>query len=286
MSAPKAGILAPNEDRRDGTALISATPSPARPEASATDEAAHAEGGTRSKLRHFCGKCPVRNEALCGALPADTAADLSRMAHFRRIRAGQVIHSGHQQLSWFAIIVSGVVKLVKAQSDGRQQIVGLQFAGDFIGRPYAATRSVTAEATTNLELCCFSKSAFEGLMAEHPSLERALLRRSLDELDASREWMFLLGRKTAREKLASLLDLIARRMTRPPCALAERDASIAFDLPLSRVEMADFLGLTTETVSRELRYLKSEAIIVTRGRRHVVVSDLDSLKGVAESEQD
>jgi CRP/FNR family transcriptional regulator len=223
---------------------------------------------------------------LCGALPNDAAADLSRIAHCRRIPAGQVIHSGHQNLSWFAVIVSGVVKLVKAQSDGRQQIVGLQFAGDFLGRPYAATRSVTAEATTNLELCCFSKSAFEQLMAEHPALEQVLHRRALDDLDTSREWMFLLGRKTARERLASLLDLIARRMSQQACQSAQGGAPIAFDLPLSRMEMADFLGLTTETVSRELRYLKSEAVIATKGRRHVVVSDLESLKGIAESEQE
>jgi CRP/FNR family transcriptional regulator len=252
----------------------------------ARDEEAQDRGRAGIKVRHYCDRCPVRTQALCGGLPSDAATDLSRIAHCRRIPAGQIIHSGHQNLSWFAVIVSGVVKLVKAQSDGRQQIVGLQFPGDFLGRPYALSRSVTAEATTNLELCCFSKNAFEQLLAEHPAIEHVLHRRSLDDLDASRDWMFLLGRKTAREKLATLLNLMAGRMARQASRSAKGDGTLAFDLPLSRMEMADFLGLSTETVSRELRYLKSASVIATRGRRHVVVSDLECLKSIAESEQE
>jgi CRP/FNR family transcriptional regulator len=210
---------------------------------------------------------------------------LSRIAHYRRIPVGQIIQSEHQGLSWFAIIVSGVVKLVKAQHDGRQQIVGLQFPADFVGRPYTSKHSLVAEATTNLEVCCFAKNAFENLMQEHPSLEQALLRRALDELDASREWMFLLGRKTAREKVASLLSSVAMRFAQSGSEAECKPAALRFDLPLSRNEIADALGLTIETVSREIRYLKSNGVIFTAGRRNVIVPDLCVLKALAEGEE-
>jgi CRP/FNR family transcriptional regulator len=251
------------------------------------ERAAHsAQPSPAMRARSYCDKCAVRDQALCSVIPEEVASALSRMAHFRRIPAGRVIHGDDQDLSWLAVIVAGVVKLVKAQHDGRQQIVGLQFASDFLGRLHASRSPVIAEATTNLELCCFSKSAFEQLMREHPSLERVLHRRALDDLDASREWMFLLGRKTARERVASLLSLIARRMARAYSGRTNVNMPLEFDLPLSRVEMADSLGLTTETVSREFRYLKSRGIIATRGRRHVSVSNLAALKSVAESQQD
>src|SRR3990167_10036242 len=113
------------------------------------------------RVRHYCDKCAIRDRALCSALPPSAAMALSRIAHYRRIPVGQIIQSEHQGLSWFAIIVSGVVKLVKAQQDGRQQIVGLQFPADFVGRPYTSKHSLIAEATTNLEVCCFAKNAFE-----------------------------------------------------------------------------------------------------------------------------
>ena len=81
---------------------------------------------------------------------------------------------------------------------------------------------------------------------------------TLDELDAAREWMLLLGRKTAREKIASLLAIIARRdaALKPAAAKGGR---WSFDLPLTREEMADYLGLTLETVSRQMSALKRTA---------------------------
>jgi CRP/FNR family transcriptional regulator len=242
------------------------------------------------RFRNYCDKCTVKNRAVCSSLPDDAATGLSRIAHFRRLSAGQIIHSDHQDQTWFAIIVSGVVKLVKSQRDGRQQIVGLQFPADFLGRPFATRSAIVAEATTNLELCCFSKSAFENVMREHPPLEEALLRRALDDLDASREWMFLLGRKTARERVASLLLQIAERIA-PPLCETELETEIErhsyeFDLPLSRNEMADTLGLTLETVSREFRHLKSEGVVSTQGRRHVAVLNLPALKTLADGERE
>jgi len=225
---------------------------------------------------------------LCSEVSDSAARELAPIAHHRRIPVGQVIHSEHQGLGSLAIIVSGVVKLVKAQRDGRLQIVGLQYAADFVGHPYAAKSSLIAEATTQLELCCFSRSAFETLMRNHPTLEQALYRRALNDLETAREWMFLLGRKTAREKVASLLVSIATRIHRPLGGLPNPSGEMAlqFDLPLSRNEIADALGLTIETVSREMRALKLAGVVRTEGRRRVGVLKPELLKAIAEGDLD
>lgn len=232
--------------------------------------------------RSRCERCSVRTNAICGALPEAAASALNRIAHVRRIPAGQMLHGHQGDPGWFGIIVSGVVKLVKTRSDGRQQIVGLLFPSDFVGRLQDGRSDLAAEATTDLELCCFPRSAFESLMQQHPSLERVLLRRVLDELDTSREWMFLLGRKSAREKVSSLIHFIAERTLRDQDLGASPKRAIEINLPLSRSEMADCLGLTIETVSREVHRLREHGTIETRGRRRVSIPDIEALQRSAE----
>lgn len=230
-----------------------------------------------------CSICPVQATSLCGAIGEDAARALAGITHRLRMPAGRAIYGASRASRSFAIIISGVVKLVITKPDGRQQIVGLQFPSDFVGRPLSDQPNLSAEAATTLELCCFSGRAFEVLMREHPDLERALLARVLGDLDTSREWAFLLGRTTAQEKVATLLHVIAERMTRPaPCAsLGDRPLPLSLSLPLSRMEMAECLGLRLETVCRQLTQLKARGIIATSGRRHFEVLDMAALKRCA-----
>jgi CRP/FNR family transcriptional regulator len=98
---------------------------------------------------------------------------------------------------------------------------------------------------------------------------------TLDELDAAREWMLLLGRKTAREKIASFLSIIARRDA--SLKNSKNATELAFDLPLTREAMADYLGLTLETVSRQMSALKRDGVIELKGKRHIIVPDVEAL---------
>jgi CRP/FNR family transcriptional regulator, anaerobic regulatory protein len=106
---------------------------------------------------------------------------------------------------------------------------------------------------------------------------------TLDELDAAREWMLLLGRKTAREKIASLLAIVARRDA--DLAAPAHNKQRSFDLPLTRAAMADYLGLTLETVSRQITALRQDGVIVLQGLRHVVVPDIDRLLAEAGADE-
>ena len=240
-------------------------------------------------VRIKCQNCAVRAAALCSAVSEEAAAELGRSFHRRRVPAGQIIYGGEQQAKSFAIIVSGIVKLVNAKPDGRQQIVGLQFPADFLGHPQANHTTILAEAATDLDLCCFSGSHFENLMRDYPEIERILLQRTLDDLDLARDWMFMLGRKTARERVASLLLLIAERMLNPvdggkkPC---ESVQSGTFDLPLSRSEMAECLGLRLETVSRQMANLNAARVISASRTRVLCVHDMAELRRMSESPGD
>ena len=176
----------------------------------------------------------------------------------------------------YSNILSGVVKLTKILSDGRQQIVGLQFAPDFLGRPFRTESRINAEAATDVSLCSFPRAAIERLMKESPGLEHRLLEQTLKELDEARDWMVTLGRKTASEKVASFLLLIARNIDPGTASSGER--TVTFDLPLTRADIADFLGLTIETVSRRLTKLRAEGVIRIENNRHVTVADLSRLE--------
>jgi CRP/FNR family transcriptional regulator len=229
-----------------------------------------------------CSACPVRAASLCRTLDDETANALSRVMHRMRIPAGRVIYRADERSDTFSILISGVVKLVITKPDGRQQIVGLQFPSDFVGRPFLETSCLSAEAATTLELCCCSGRAFEAVMREHPVLERVLLKRVVSDLDVARNWTFLLGRTTAQEKVAGLLYLIAERMARGVvCGDKQRPCTLGLSLPLSRMEMAECLGLRLETVCRQITQLKARGIIATMGRRAFDVLDMDKLRDCA-----
>lgn len=221
-----------------------------------------------------CRTCEARHRGICGVLKADELVELSRYTHKEAHESGAGIVAEGCETGSYANVMSGVVKLSKVLEDGRQQVVGLQFAPDFLGRLFAGESAVTAEAASDVELCVVPKPAFERLLAETPALEHRITQQTLRELDEARDWMVTLGRKSALEKVASFLHRIATH--------ADPDGGYVttarFDLPLSRGDIADFLGLTIETVSRQLGKLKRIGVVRLEGIRGVEIPDLGALR--------
>ncbi len=218
-----------------------------------------------------CGDCPIRHRAVCSRSDIDELAVLEKMKSYKTYAAGQTIVWAGDELQFVASVVTGVAALTQTMEDGRRQMVGLLLPSDFIGRPGRKIAPFDVVAATEITLCRFRTAPFEKLMAGTPSLATRLLEMTLDELDAAREWMLLLGRKTARERIASLLAIIARRDS--SLKLTTASGRVQFELPLSREAMADYLGLTLETVSRQVSALKREGIISLEGKRRVTVPD-------------
>lgn len=222
-----------------------------------------------------CGDCPIRYNAVCARCEPAELALLDQIKYYRSYEAGQTVVWAGDILEFVASVVSGMATISRGLEDGRTQMVGLLLPSDFVGRPGRPTTQFTVTATTDLVMCCFRKKPFEQALLDTPHLSQRLLEMTLDELDAAREWMVVLGRKTAREKIASLLAIMARRTA--SLALHKAAGTVAFDLMLTREAMADYLGLTLETVSRQMSALKRDGIIGLETRRQVIVRDMGRL---------
>ena len=218
-----------------------------------------------------CGSCPIRHQAICSRCEQDELEYLDSIKYYRSYEAGQPVVWSGDPMDFVASVVVGVAGLSQTMEDGRTQMIGLLLPSDFLGRPGRETASYDVTAITDLTLCCFRRKPFEKLLQTSPSIGARLLEKTLDELDAAREWMLVLGRKTAREKIASLLAIIARRES--SLQLLRSPDGFAFALPLTREAMADYLGLTLETVSRQMSALKRDGIIQLEGKRRVRVPD-------------
>lgn len=229
-----------------------------------------------SDVPRLCQSCEARHRGICGVLRPEELAELSK--HSRQIthKAGEELIGDSEPVTTYANVMHGVVKLTKMLEDGRQQVVGLQFAPDFLGRLFSDQSKLTAEAASEVELCRFPKPAIENLIADNPSLEHELLEQTLQELDEAREWMVTLGRKTAAEKVSSFLYSIAIHID--PKIERDQADSTTIDLPLTRADIADLLGLTVETVSRQLTKLRTDKIIEITNNRHLTIPHLGRLK--------
>lgn len=225
-----------------------------------------------------CEGCAVRAHAMCSTLDEQEREKFARLGRQMAVSGGQTLMWEGDDAMVVANVVSGALKLSTSSSDGREQIVGVVYPADFIGRPFGKTSPHSVTALTDARLCVFPRSAFDGFSREHPDLEHQLLRRTLDELDRAREWMRLLGRASAREKVATFILDMAQRLA--PCSGKPLDQ---FDLPLSRQQMADVLGLTIETVCRQLTAMKRAGVIDLPSRRAVEIRDREGLEDLAQA---
>jgi CRP/FNR family transcriptional regulator len=229
-----------------------------------------------------CGTCPIRHRAVCSYCSPAELAELDRMKFYREFAPGQEIVGEGELTRAIGSVVSGVVVLHKTMEDGRRQTVGLLFASDFVGRPLRPVAPFEAVAVTDVRMCLFRRGQFEEILSRNRSLERRLLEMTLDELDAARDWMLLLGRKSAREKVASFLMILARRAAQLNKHPVQDIAP--FQVPLSREAISEFLGLTIETVSRQLTGLRKDKIIELLGPRLVSVANFPALAVLAGEE--
>lgn len=223
-----------------------------------------------------CAQCTVRETAICESLSECELAELNTLGRHQVLKRGQTMLWQGDESHLVGNVIEGVLKLSVSSIDGREQTLGIMFPSDFIGRPFGPRTSHSVVALTEARICTFRRSAFDEFARRHPDLEHKLLQRTLTELDRTRHWMLLLGKKSAAERVAAfLLEMSSRYAT--GCDDAQ-SGPISIDLPLSRQDIADLLGLTIETVSRQISGLRDEGIIETPNRRAVVILDRERLE--------
>lgn len=212
--------------------------------------------------------------AICKGMERDAASRIAAISSLQTVTADKAVFSEGDDAENVYEVVRGVLKLYKLLSDGRRQIMGFLSAGDLMGLSFTGAYSYTAEAVTDVTLCRYSRARFERLVDEVPGFARRLLSVRSDELRAAQDQMLLLGRKTAVEKISSFLLTLAER------AADTREANIVH-VPMSRNDIADYLGLTIETVCRTLTKLKSLGVIKSMSSSDIKLMDSDKLEDLA-----
>ena len=224
-----------------------------------------------------CGDCSIRHLSVCNAVPDAELNHLAAAVVELEVPPGKAFICEGEEASNFYNITRGSAKLIKLLPDGRQQIVGFPGPGYFLGLATSKTYAFTAEALEPMNVCKFSRAKLRTLMKDFPALEDRLLETACNELVASQEQMVLLGRKTALERLATFI--ANRAATGPRCPGSQKPE---IRLPMTRGDIADYLGLTIETVSRSFSKLKQLALIALPRPDRLVVQDAAKLQRLAD----
>lgn len=228
----------------------------------------------------ICADCAVRDQSLCGSLTDRELGALNALGRRQQVARGEAFVWAGDESIVCGNLLSGVLKLSASMADGREQTVGLLYPADFVGQPYVEDAAFTITALSDAELCVFPRKPFEQVLEDHVRMERLLLQRTFAALTEARGRMLMLARQSAEERIAAFLLDMAKRAEKTGCR-ATAEGPVTFDLPLTRGQIADVLGLTIETVSRQLTKLKTAGIIALPGTRAVTVRDRAALEARA-----
>ena len=177
-------------------------------------------------------------------------------------------------------VLEGCLRLCCIMPDGRRAILGFSYAGELLGASFRNIYPFTAEAVTPVRLRRIARHRFHELVDRSGDLRSQLLTEISSEMMAAQDQIMRLGRTAADERVATFLLHIARRTG------ADAVAPVDIDLPFGRLDIADYLGLTVETVSRELSKLKRDGLISMRGPHKIILRRLGGLRAIARMDVD
>ena len=211
-----------------------------------------------------CASCPVRDSAACAVLNEEERDALAAAGRTRVLKRGEMLFAAGDDEAACATLVSGALKVSAIDREGTEQILSLVHPSGFIGELFTPFAHHDVVALTESKLCTFSRSDIERAIEDYPALSRALLRRSQEDLLATRNLLEMTAHASAEARLAALLHDFAVAASDSSCHLASE-----FELPLTRGEIANMLGLTIETVSRKFGELEDIGAIRRKGKRGI-----------------
>jgi CRP/FNR family transcriptional regulator len=193
-----------------------------------------------------CGTCGSRVAGLCRPLDAAALDDVLAETEQVVLGARDTLFGEGDKAAHIYTLVQGTAKLTRLLPDGREQVLGFRFAGDILGFTGAERYPFAVQMLTPAQLCRIERRKLEGLLRRYPALERRLLDLCVQELAATQEQLVTVGRRTAEARVAAFLLSLAEAAGR------RHQAGTVLDMPMTRSDIGDFLGLTLETVSRTL----------------------------------
>lgn len=204
--------------------------------------------------------------------PRDALDLLEQFGNTVSVQREQEIHGQGEQASSCYRILSGCVRMVKLMEDGRRQIGEFLMAGDLLGFDALDTHDFAAEAVSHVVLRRYPRRMVDALAESNVGLARRLRDLTSVSLRTAHTRLLLLGRKTASERIATFLLEMAERLP--------QGRAHVLDLPMSRTDMADHLGLTIETVCRILAHLRRDGTVVIE-RGSIEIRDCVALQQMA-----
>lgn len=209
-----------------------------------------------SKPGDVCQKCGVRNFSVCGALAPEHLVELDHLARHVELPAKMILFEQGDETSHVYSVTSGVVRLFRLLPDGRRQIIGFALPGDFLGLSLASNYAFGAEAVDDVQMCQFAKDDMTTFIRKYPAVLERMHELISHELVIAQDQMVILGRLHAEERVAVFLLNMHERYRR-----IQRE-SVTIPLPMLRIDIADYLGLTIETVSRTISKMARNKIIL------------------------
>lgn len=199
------------------------------------------------------------------------------MGRHRTFERGETVFAPGDSGAGFATLVSGALKMTTVDADGSEHIVSLVHPAGFVGQLFSASEEFEIKALVPSKLCMFGSADYERALVRYPALSGALLKQAIQDGNMARRALGLVTRPKAQARVAGLIAAFADGAGHAPCHPAS-----SFDLPLTRGEMADLLGLTIETVSRQLSALERQGLIRREGARGIHILDAPGLHSLAE----
>jgi len=226
----------------------------------------------------MCLACPARESFLCSGMADDELKYLAARATRLNLAKGKTLILEGDPADSVYNVTEGDIALSRLADDGRRQILGFLGCGDFIGLTLSQNYTFSAEALSDTQLCRFDRRTIEELAERFPGMDRQVRRMGAAAMDSMLDLVFALGRKTAEERVATfLLDLGQKQ----GCC---QDPAQRLHLAMTRADIADFLGLTLETVSRTISRLKAAGVISLEGGKSLEIRDLEALRERADAE--
>lgn len=223
-----------------------------------------------------CAACEVRQFAVCGALTPKELDTFGGAMATIYLSAGDPLVDEGEDDNYIYSITTGSLKCFKLLPDGRRQVTGFLFPGDFLGLAKSDTYINSVEAITHSTLCRMSRKELNQFADNISNLDRRLHEMASEALADVQDQILMLGRKTSEERVATFLLSLSRRSS-------ERGGPTnPVDIPMSRDDIGDFLGLTTETVSRTFSRLRKRNLIGQDKERRTEILDFDSLRDISE----
>jgi len=227
-----------------------------------------------------CHHCGSRVAGLCQPLDAAALDEISTEAHQMTLPAHAAVFREGDPAGRVFTLIDGFAKLSRLLPDGKQQVVGFRFAGDVIGYTTLKNYPFDAELLTDARLCRLDRAQLDGMLRRYPKLERRMLDLCVQELTNTQEQLVTVGRRSAEARVAAFLISLVAAATR-------RGASRpVLEMPMTRADIADFLGLTLETVSRSLTAFRKRGWIREPVHHRVEMLNVPALTALAEGTAD